>query len=137
MNTYRTRTSQSRAFRLGLAAAWTLVILGLSSIPSNELPKVEIVSADKVVHFAMFALFGWLWMNSLRIGVRARFAWVVTAGLVYAVATEIYQGILPIGREPDAWDALANAAGLLAGGAIWILGRRRTHARPNAHSPRR
>lgn len=112
---------RSHALSLILAVAWTLAILALCSIPGDELPQVRLISADKIGHFTIFAGFGWLWMRSLRMNVRSRFRWVVAAGLSYAVLTEIYQGIVPIGREPDAWDAVANSAGLLAGAGLWRL----------------
>ncbi len=115
----RTRDSRTRVIKLALASVWTLVILALCSIPGSELPNVRIVSADKVGHFIMFAAFGFLWMHALRLEVGARFRWVIAAGLAYAVLTEVYQGLMPFGREPEAWDAVANSAGLLAGVGGW------------------
>ncbi len=121
----RTESSRPRALRLLVAAAWTFFILVLCSIPGRELPEIRVVSADKIGHFTMFAVFGWLWMYSLRMEVRTRFRWVVAAGLAYAVLMEIYQGIVPIGRESELWDALANSAGLLTGASIWRFRRRK------------
>ncbi len=97
-----------------LAFVWTVGILAACSIPGRDLPKVDIVSFDKMAHFAVFAGFGWLWMRALRGPMPGRTWWVLATGLAYAVLTEIYQGFLPFERTPDPLDALANALGLLA-----------------------
>lgn len=110
-------TDRSRNPWLGPAAAvvWTMAILALCSIPGRDLPEVDIISIDKIGHFAMFAGFGWLWMRALPRRTRRSVAVVFVAGLAYAILTEVYQGVIPIGREPDLWDAVANAAGLIVG----------------------
>ena len=113
-----------RQFITVAAAAWTLAILALCSIPGNELPNVSIASVDKIGHFSMFAAFGWLWMHALRIEVPARLRWVFAAGLTYAVLTEVYQGLMPLGREPDVWDVVANAIGLVTGLGLWRVSSR-------------
>ncbi len=107
--------SKSHRWNLVAAVGWTIVILALSTIPAPDLPTGRIPGVDKVAHFILFAAFGWLWIRSFVANVDRRFKQVVLAGLAYAVLTELYQGVLPFGREPDAWDAVANSAGLLAG----------------------
>lgn len=119
-----TAPSHTRKIISVSAAAWTLAILALCSIPGNELPDVSIASVDKIGHFSMFAAFAWLWMHALRIEVRARLRLVFAAGLAYAVLTEVYQGLMPLGREPDVWDAVANSAGLITGLGLWRISSR-------------
>lgn len=105
-----------------LAAAWTLVILALCSIPGPSLPDTEILSYDKLGHAGMFAVFGWLWawaVPDVHVG------WVLAAGVAFAVFTEVYQGLLPFDRTPDLFDALADLLGLLAGLLACRLWRRR------------
>ena len=97
-----------------LALLWTLGILAGCSIPGKDLPQVDLVSFDKVVHFVIFGGFGWLWMRALRKPLIAKTWWVLTTGVAYAVLTEVYQGLLPFERTPDPNDALANALGLVA-----------------------
>lgn len=106
-----------------LAALWTLLILALCSIPGENIPDVDIFSADKLGHFTMFAVFAFLWMWSLGWRLRRAMLYVAAGGVFFAVATEFYQGILPFDREPSALDALANLLGLASG--LWLSKRLR------------
>jgi VanZ family protein len=96
-----------------IAIFWTLLILAACTIPGKDIPSINIVSIDKFAHFGIFAGFGWLWMWALRGTLISRMKRVLTAGITYAILTEIYQGFLPFERQPDPLDALANIAGLL------------------------
>lgn len=107
--------SKSHTWSLTAAVGWTLLILILVSIPSPDLPDADLPSIDKFAHFALFAGFGWLWMRSLPFNVDKRFRLVLIIGFAYAVMTEVYQGMLPFGRQPDAMDVAANLAGLIGG----------------------
>ena len=101
--------------RKNAAALWTVLILALCSIPGSELPEVNVVGFDKVGHLVIFAVFGWLWMRRGEQRVVARGMTVIGLGLVYAIATEVYQGLMPLGRIPDPYDVIANGVGLLVG----------------------
>ena len=105
------------------AVVWTVAILAACSVPGPALPQTPglPLSVDKWVHVGMFLGFGALW--SLAAPGRA---WtVLAAGLAYAVAIEVWQGALPIGRSPDPYDAVADAVGLVAGLALAAWARRR------------
>jgi len=104
-----------------LAILWTVGIVAACSIPAASLtPLGPALSADKAIHFGLFAGFGAVWMRALvpltagawgafrRQGLRVR----VGGGLL-AVGTEVYQHLLPLQRLGDPYDALANGAGLL------------------------
>lgn len=121
-----------------LAIAWTAGIIALCTIPGDNLPDVDVFSADKIGHFILFTGFGWLWTWVSARSFRQAVPIVLFAGLLFAVGTEIYQGILPFGREPSTADVIANLAGLLFG--VWLFGRllgtrsdpkRRRSARPS------
>lgn len=107
--------------RFLLPVLWTLGILAACSIPGRELPAAPIAGLDKVAHVVLFAGFGWLWARALPAR-RAAWAGLLGAGLAYAVFTEWYQGLLPLGRSADPYDALADALGLVLG---LLLARRR------------
>ncbi|RMH69672.1 MAG: VanZ family protein [Bacteroidetes bacterium] len=109
-----------------LAVAWTLLILIGCALPGSELPDVSMLSLDKLIHAALFAGFGWLWMQALahRPGTRTR--WILTAGVLLALLTEAYQGLLPLGRTADPYDVAANLIGLLLAVSLVRLRARRT-----------
>lgn len=100
------------------AAAWTLLIFALCWWPKPRIGASEaratlfVPNVDKVVHFALFAGYGWLWMAATT----RRRAWVVGAtGLAAVVLSEVGQALPIINRDANLYDALADAAGLAAG----------------------
>lgn len=98
------------------AAFWTILIVALCTLPGEDLPEIDVVNIDKLAHVVLFAVFGWLWIWSSDRS-RSAVVRVILSGLALAILTEIYQGILPFGRQPSVWDAVANATGLAAG--VW------------------
>lgn len=76
---------------------------------------------DKLVHAGVFAAVAW---TGLRVGLPVR-ALVATL-LGHAVLSEVVQGALLAERNGDPGDALADAAGVLAGMLAW----RRSAASP-------
>lgn len=100
-----------RDARVVALAAALVVVTALLLAPPTLVGGDDAVSlphADKLVHFAMFALLAWL-------APRSRLAWGALAA--YAIATEAAQALVP-GRSPDAWDLLADALGILVGAAL-------------------
>ena len=94
-----------------LALAWTLAILVGCSLPGNAIPSSDWLSFDKVLHLTAFVGFGWLWLRAFpRAGLT-----ILLSGLLFAVGTEVYQHLMPIGRFFDPFDALADVLGLLLG----------------------
>ncbi len=74
---------------------------------------------DKLVHAGMFAVCGCL----VVLGWLTRSFQVLPlflGMLVFGVGTEWLQGSIP-GRSPDAWDAVADAAGAAVGMALGLL----------------
>lgn len=105
-----------------LAIGWTLLILAGCSIPGNDIPKIgfDLFEMDKLVHFSMFLVYGWLWSMALPQTMQSKLSWVGVSGLFYGIGTEIYQGMLPWDRTPDPMDAMANMLGLFM--AILVYG---------------
>jgi len=99
-----------RLFRW-LTLLWFIVTLIGLGLPGSELPETPDGPFDKVAHFVIFAsgtalaLLGW----------PAHWARVLVLMLVFAPLAEVWQFVLPTGREADVWDALANAVGVGAG----------------------
>lgn len=104
--------------------AWvcTLILLALCLAPKRWVPPGERVGSriphqDKLVHFGLFAAFGLCWARAGRASglSPARIAGVLAVSAVLAVGTEVAQGLEMIHRDPDPLDALADAAGAVAG----------------------
>jgi len=96
----------------GLAPFATVVLVSLVVLfaPQSATPSTLPPGTDKVIHMALFAALAWT-------GRRAGLPVVGLAiGLVtYAVGSEVLQGALPIGRSPDAVDAVVDTAGIAVG----------------------
>ena len=106
------------------ALLWTLLILILCLIPGRDLPQwrwADLLSVDKFVHTAMFAVLVVLSVRGLRRqdrydGLRSR---AVLSTLLFAIpyggALEIMQGTLLTDRVADVGDFIANAIGCALG----------------------
>ncbi len=106
-----------------IAIVWTMVILLLCFLPSNEVPKVRIPFADKWAHFVMFGLFAFLWLASLRQFKLIYLLWAFAAALFYGWLVELLQGQLSfLGRSQDSMDTLADGFGGLLGVIVFYIG---------------
>ena len=105
-----------------LAIAWTVAIAVACTVPGDQVPDVEfrLLSPDKVVHVVMFLGFGWLWVRAAPLRPRA----VAVGGTGFALATEVWQTVLPIGRSGDPYDVVADLAGLAVGIVLGLWQRR-------------
>jgi glycopeptide antibiotics resistance protein len=116
--------------RLLIAVLWTAAVLIGLGWPAGDFPSFELEYADKVVHFALFFVFGFLWMLALPLRADTRTWVVLLTGILFAIATEVYQGILPTNRSPDSWDVVADVFGLCIGIMLYhILALRRARMR--------
>jgi VanZ family protein len=113
------------------AAAWLIVIFGLSSIPDQGPPRFDVVGLDKLAHLTEYAVLGFLVARAVSPGRAA--VWAVLAGLLAGVLIgsldETYQRTVP-GRDVDALDVVADAVGASVGGWLnrWWRTRRRQPA---------
>jgi hypothetical protein len=110
-----------------LAVLWTGGIVAACSIPATSLSTLgPALSADKAIHFGLFAIFGLLWMRALgppgaSPALRRRSLFLLGGGGLFAAGTEVYQHLMPLQRQGDPYDALANGAGLLAAVVAYAL----------------
>lgn len=104
-----------RPIRLALYAGAVAVLLYLCLAPSKDLPEVSLW--DKAEHaIAWLVLTGsGLLLFPRRPRTIALFAWLL-GGLV-----EVLQGTLPVGRDADWKDWLADSIGVAAALALWII----------------
>jgi VanZ family protein len=110
------------------AAAWAGEIFFLSITPNLELPKVSFFEADKLAHFAAYALLtallagGWKYFSRPR-GPLYPWRWALLA-LSFGALMEVVQGTLVPYRVFDGYDILANSLGALAVAGAAALGRK-------------
>ena len=111
-----------------LAWFWSIVLLGLHSIPRSrllELPggerMISTSGSDKAAHLVIFGVFALLWSRCYP----NRLGNVVVAGLVYGAALEVYQGWLIAGRSGSLADLMADTVGLLSGVVLFSWWARR------------
>jgi hypothetical protein len=88
------------AFALAVAASLVVLFLPGSDVPGGP------PYSDKLVHAALFGLVALT-------GLRARVPLVPLALtlVAYAAVSEVLQATLPIGRDGDVWDFVADSVG--------------------------
>ena len=113
-----TATTTKRSGRRLLFAGVVLVSLVVLFSPGSAVPPASLVS-DKVVHFALFVA---LAATGRLAGVRVV---VLLGGLVvYAGASEVLQAVLPIERDGDVLDTIADVCGVVTGLALTMVRQR-------------
>lgn len=107
-------------FRLATALVWSVLMLVMCWLPRGVVHEVQdgsswfkIPNFDKVVHGSIFVIFAVLWMRVSARGDRA--FWVLWAGCMVAVLTEVVQELPMVGRDASFADGLADLAGLVIG----------------------
>ena len=104
------------------ALLWSVFILAIVGVPGEQIPKVshfiDLLQPDKLVHIGMFAPFSFLWIRYFYKKLNSRKKAIVLAmlfGMLYAVATELLQIYVFIGRSGNFPDAIADFFGALVG----------------------
>ena len=105
-----------------LALLWTSLILVACFLPGNDVPKVNIVNIDKLVHVALFGGCTFLWAIALirtpdKMWPKLLLIFAATVGL--GILVELIQGSsLVQGRSADVYDVIADSVGAFFG--MWI-----------------
>jgi len=127
--------TRSGLFHLLPVIIWTAVILLLTGIPKDSIPKtpefLDLFQPDKIVHLLMFSIYVYLFNRN---GSKAFpekdrnvIFWVaILSGVLYGGLTELMQKYIFISRNCSVYDIIANTAGCLAGGAILKIRNRKT-----------
>ena len=106
---------------------WMAIILLLIGIPGYKFPSSELFSADKFIHFGLYFVLSFLWMQAFikqnSIAVLRFYAgfYTLLIGFFYSGLTEMLQGLLFVQRSADVLDYLANASGSLSGFLFFYL----------------
>lgn len=107
-----------------LAVLWTTFILVGLTLPGSTFPQSRLLELDKLVHLVLFMVLALLWLPALSRGRFDRGLAILSMLVAFSVLTEIYQGLLPFGRQADMLDAAADAVGALVGFVAWLMARR-------------
>lgn len=99
-------------------AGYCLIIFIESSIPGNNLPKVEFEFSDKIIHFLIYSILCLLFFYSLKNQSKSiklqkfapEFALLFTS--VYGITDEVHQYFVP-NRSCEFYDWVADLAGAL------------------------
>jgi VanZ family protein len=106
---------------------WTVVIFLLSSIPGDEIPKIEIPGLDKLVHFLEFLILGILLVraffnSSNNMGLVKIMVFTLVAASSLAFIDEWHQHFIA-GRTPDILDFMVDLIGSNVGMVIYGMKR--------------
>ena len=98
--------------------AWLLIIFIQSSFPAIELPKVELVSFDKILHMGVYGLLTFLCYISLihlsspNFPGKSALLWSSFICMFYGATDEIHQYFVP-NRSCELQDWFADALGVV------------------------
>lgn len=122
----RTQSVTNMFFRYNfLSLAWAILILVLSFLPGRDLPNVQILALDKLVHFIfylllfVFTMYGWRRQLQITLLRKVPIALVWLACILFGIAIEVCQEVFTADRHFDWLDIMANSMGALAGGMAW------------------
>jgi VanZ family protein len=97
---------------------WLLIIFVQSSLAAIELPKIDIISTDKLIHMGVFGLLAGLCYISLihiyktNIFSANPLIWAAIITILYGASDEIHQYFVP-NRSSEVLDWMADAMGAL------------------------
>jgi len=114
------KADRAARFRI-FAALWALLIFALSSIPGAAFPPSQVLSQDKLIHAAVYAVLGALLFLALhRRWSHKTSVLVLIAGAtatLYGFTDEFHQMFVP-GRFADLRDVLADGVGGFLGALV-------------------
>lgn len=103
-------------------ALWAALILVLTSIPSPPDTPGGIPHFDKVVHFVLYAVLGWLGARALRTRRPMTLALLLLSIVVFAAVDEWHQRFFA--RDPAILDWMADVIGASVGALAALRVRR-------------
>ena len=111
---------------LVLSVGWTVLIIVLSLLSPNSLPKTDITfkGLDKVAHFIMYFGYTFLWYLTLKkfFGINKKaLLYSGLTGFLLGVVLEIIQGEWIENRFFEPADLIANGFGCIFGVVLAIL----------------
>ncbi|MEE9574395.1 MAG: VanZ family protein [Candidatus Neomarinimicrobiota bacterium] len=105
-----------KVFRI-ILILYLFVILALSTIPGEVIPKFDIFSIDKLLHIIEYFILAFLAINAIKIHSTKIIIWVIFIGIAYGGFNEIWQGLIAT-RFASVYDAIANGIGMIIGSIV-------------------
>jgi len=105
---------------------WAAFILCLCLAPARHLPRINIPSFDKIVHFTFYftlvLLMNWGWLKQQSFRSLHKNAWlkIFIIACAYGFTIEIMQETLTTDRHFELLDEAANACGAAVGSLVWV-----------------
>lgn len=128
--------SSSRRFWEASAVIWTAVVLSLAITPIRNIELITAPISDKVLHAAAFLIGSIVWAGALD-DMSSHMRSLVTAGVICLAMgglIEVLQTQTST-RKAETGDIVADAAGILIGGVVWLLISRRRDRQRLTHNP--
>lgn len=107
---------------------WMAFIFNLSSIPGQEIPKVNIPNIDKIAHFLEYLILGLLLIRAfltsgLNIGLAKLAVLAIIIAILYGASDEWHQRFVQ-NRLCDIFDFMWDSIGACAGILLYYLNKR-------------
>ncbi|MBT3946923.1 MAG: VanZ family protein [Candidatus Marinimicrobia bacterium] len=108
-----------KTFRI-LMVAYMILILSVSSVPAQSMPKTWLLNWDKLIHLVEYFILGILAMKSMNSISYRTLLVVIPLGIVFGGLDEYLQSFIS-GRFSSGWDVLADTIGVSIG-SLLVLG---------------
>ncbi|MBT5994299.1 MAG: VanZ family protein [Candidatus Marinimicrobia bacterium] len=108
-----------KTFRI-LMVAYMILILSVSSVPAQSMPKTWLLTWDKLIHLVEYFILGILAMKSMKSISYRTLLVVIPLGIVFGGLDEYLQSFIS-GRFSSGWDVLADTIGVSIG-SLLVLG---------------
>ncbi|RTZ94888.1 MAG: hypothetical protein DSY36_02680 [Candidatus Neomarinimicrobiota bacterium] len=98
----------------GMLIGYILLIISVSSIPGNSIPRFILLSWDKLLHLVEYSILGYLAVNSFRAISKNQVIVIIISCLGFACFDELWQSLIP-GRFSSGLDIIADGIGIIMG----------------------
>jgi len=109
---------------------WIIIIFILSSIPGNDIPKLnrfKIPHIDKIVHFVMYFTLQFLVLTEYYKNYTQKISFIkilslsLIISIIYGLLMELLQNYFFVSRTGSVYDFIANSVGAIFGSLLVVL----------------
>ena len=97
-----------------LLITYGILILSISSIPGDSIPRFVLLSWDKLIHIIEYSFLGFLSVSSIDNKSKNQIIIACLFCLFFAILDEIWQSFIP-GRFSSVLDVIADGIGIIIG----------------------